>query len=78
MIALKGEEIPIYVRIVAVADVYDALRSKRAYKEAWADEDVEKEIRKLSGKKFDPDVVDAFFSCLEVLKSISRRYPDND
>jgi HD-GYP domain-containing protein (c-di-GMP phosphodiesterase class II) len=78
VIALKGEEIPIYGRIVAVADVYDALRSKRAYKEAWTDEDVEKEIHKLSGKKFDPEVVDAFFSCLEVLKSISRRYPDND
>jgi response regulator RpfG family c-di-GMP phosphodiesterase len=72
----RGEEIPIIGRIVAVADVFDALRSKRAYKSAWNEEDAIAEIKKLSGKKFDPEIVDAFFSCIEVLKSISKRYQD--
>jgi response regulator RpfG family c-di-GMP phosphodiesterase len=73
---LKGEEIPIIGRIVAIADVFDALCSKRAYKEAWSDEEAIAEIKKLSGTKFDPEVVEAFFRCLDVLKSISSRYLD--
>jgi response regulator RpfG family c-di-GMP phosphodiesterase len=72
----KGEEIPIIGRIVAIADVFDALRSKRAYKCAWSEDDAIAEIKKLSGKKFDPEIVNAFFSCIEVLRSISKRYPD--
>jgi len=72
----KGEEIPVIGRIVAIADVFDALRSKRAYKSAWSEDDAIAEIKKLSGKKFDPEIVDAFFSCIEVIRSISQRYPD--
>ncbi|MDY6935266.1 MAG: HD domain-containing protein [Spirochaetota bacterium] len=75
---LKGEEIPIYGRVVALADVYDALSSKRVYKDAWEEEDVIKEIKSLSGKKFDPDLVSVFLDCLYLLKSIRQRYPDND
>jgi len=77
-VSMKGEEIPIYGRVVAIADVYDALQSKRAYKEAWNDEEVYAELRRLSGKKFDPEIVDVFFDCSKVLKSIFKRYPDND
>ncbi len=77
-IVLKGEDIPIYGRVVAIADVYDALISKRAYKEAWAEKDVLDEIKKLSGTKFDPGIVEAFFDSLDVLKSILNRYPDVD
>ena len=73
---LKGEEIPIIGRIVALADVFDALCSKRAYKDAWSMEEAIAEIKKLSGKKFDPEVVESFFRCLDILKSISSRYPD--
>jgi HD-GYP domain-containing protein (c-di-GMP phosphodiesterase class II) len=76
--SVKGEEIPIYGRVVAVADVYDALRSKRVYKEAWSEEDVLHEMQKLSSTKFDKDVVDAFFDSLEVIRSISARYPDKE
>ena len=76
--ALKGEEIPLFGRVVAVADVFDALRSKRTYKEAWAEKDVLAEIRNLSGKKFDPDIVEAFFECIVVIRSIAKRYPDID
>jgi HD-GYP domain-containing protein (c-di-GMP phosphodiesterase class II) len=72
----KGEEIPLFGRIVAVADVYDALSSRRSYKEPWEEERVLEEIHALSGKSFDPEVVSAFFSCLDTLKAIAERYPD--
>lgn len=58
--ALKGEEIPLSARIVALADVYDALVSKRVYKDAFSHDAAIKIIREESGKHFDPDVVEAF------------------
>lgn len=70
------EEIPIWGRIVAVADVHDALMSKRVYKEAWNEEAVLEEIRSLSEKKFDPEVVAAFFEALPRITEIRARYPD--
>jgi len=73
----KAEEIPLFGRIVAVADVYDALCSRRSYKEPWEEERVLNEIDKSSGKHFYPEIVDSFFSCLDILKSIESRYPDN-
>jgi HD-GYP domain-containing protein (c-di-GMP phosphodiesterase class II) len=72
----KGEDIPIFGRIVAVADVFDALCSRRSYKEPWDKERVLEEMGHSAGKHFDPEVVEAFFSCLDVLKSIASRYPD--
>jgi putative two-component system response regulator len=57
---LAGEDIPIFGRIVAVADVYDALVSKRPYKAAMSHDDAVAEIVRNSGKQFDPNVVDAF------------------
>jgi len=72
----KGEEIPLFGRIVAVADVYDALRSKRAYKEPWEEGRILEEMHRLSGSHFDPEIADAFFSSFAVLKSIAERYPD--
>jgi HD-GYP domain-containing protein (c-di-GMP phosphodiesterase class II) len=63
---------------VAVADVYDALCSQRAYKKAWDEDRALEEMRLSSGKHFDPEVVEAFFSCLDILKSISNRYPDTE
>ena len=74
----KGEEIPIFGRIVAVADVYDALCSRRAYKQPWDEDRTLEEIRSSSGSHFDTEVVDAFFSCLDILKSIANRYPDTE
>ena len=72
----KGEEISVFGRIVAIADVYDALNSKRVYKEAWGEEDVLNEIRKLSGTKFDPEFVDIFFEVIDILNSIRSKYPE--
>ncbi len=71
-----GEEIPIFGRIVALADVYDALISSRVYKDAWLEEDVLKYIKDGSGKNFDPDVVEAFFSIYNVIKAIKEKYAD--
>ena len=74
--SLKGEEIPLAGRIVAVADVFDALISRRVYKEKWDASAVFDEIRKLSGTKFDPEVVDAFFDVVPRIEEIRARYPD--
>ena len=57
---LSGQDIPLAARVVALADVYDALRSKRVYKEAMTHEAACKLIRKGSGSHFDPDIVKAF------------------
>ena len=77
-VPLKGEEIPIFGRIVALADVFDALSSKRVYKDAWDPDSVLKEIRSMSGKKFDPELVDIFFDSLDVIGRIPARYPDQE
>jgi HD-GYP domain-containing protein (c-di-GMP phosphodiesterase class II) len=73
---LKGEEIPLAGRIVAVADVFDALVSKRVYKEAWTQDKVYDEIRAASGTKFDPEVVTAFFEILPRIEEIRASHPD--
>ncbi len=62
---LKGEQISIYGRIVAIADVFDALSFKRAYKDAWSQEDVLGYIKSMRNKAFDPVLVDLFFEHLE-------------
>jgi len=71
----KGEEIPIYGRIVAIADVYDALLSKRVYKEDWDEEKAVEEIKNCSGQNFDPELVEIFISCLPTFRQIRERYP---
>lgn len=72
----KGDEIPLFARIVAVADVFDALSSNRSYKKAWTEQDVVEEMKKSSGTHFDPDIIQAFGDCLETLHAIRQRYPD--
>ncbi|MBI5885703.1 MAG: HD domain-containing protein [Deltaproteobacteria bacterium] len=70
----KGEEIPPFGRVVAIADVYDALCSRRAYKEPWSETDVLENLRSEAGKQFDPEMIDAFFSCIDVIRNIAKRY----
>lgn len=72
------EEIPLFGRLVAVADVYDALSSRRSYKEAWRQEDVLAELRDSAGSQFDPDLVGDFLSIQDLIRSIRTRYPDAD
>jgi len=73
-----GEETPLWGRIVALADVYDALSSRRVYKEAWAEDQVLEEMHKLSGSKFDPELVDIFFEVLPNIRQITARYPHEE
>ena len=63
-IKFKGEKIPIEGRIVAVADVFDALTHTRPYKKAWSKKDAISLIRNRSGLHFDPSVVDAFLEII--------------
>ncbi len=72
----KGEEIHIYARIVAIADVFDALASDRAYKKAWSLDKVLNLILSESGEHFDPVVVDAFFDNFNEFLEIKRKYAD--
>jgi len=73
---LSGEEIPLPARIVAVADVYDALRSTRPYKEAWSREDAIGYATEQSGKHFDPACVDAFLKQLDHIYEIETSLKD--
>ena len=70
----KGEDIPLGGRIVAIADVFDALCSKRSYKESWSEEDTLIEIRRLAGTKFDPELVEYFFEVLPNIKQAQITY----
>ena len=72
----KEEEIPLFGRIVALADVYDALSSARIYKEAWDESEVLATIEKEAGHHFDSELVEIFFSSLDVIRSIQARYSD--
>jgi len=72
----RAEEIPLSARIIALADVYDALTSKRAYKEAFSHQDAINMITKLKGSHFDPNVVDAFLSSENEFKEIADAYHD--
>ncbi|MBI5740465.1 MAG: HD domain-containing protein [Nitrospirae bacterium] len=62
---LKGKDIPLYSRIIAVADTYDAMTSKRSYRNKLSYEDSIAEIVRVKGKQLDPDVVDIFIKILE-------------
>ena len=74
----KGDEIPLFGRIVAIADVYDALASRRVYKEAWDEADILETMEQSSGKQFDPELVQVFLSSIDVLRTIQQRYPDQE
>ena len=70
----RGQNIPITARITALADVYDALCSRRSYKDAMPEEDAYRIIRENSGTHFDPEVVEAFFQVIDVLNAIRRKF----
>ena len=74
--ALKGEDIPLSARILALGDVYDALSSKRPYKEAFTHEICKKMILEGSKKHFDPEVVDAFLEIEDAFIEINERFSD--
>jgi HD-GYP domain-containing protein (c-di-GMP phosphodiesterase class II) len=74
----RGEEIPIAGRIVALADVYDALVTARVYKRPWSDEKTLSYIKDQSGKHFDPEVVEAFLEIYDVIAAIREKYQEKN
>ncbi len=73
---LKGYDISIYAQIVSVVDVYDALTSKRAYKEAWDRNKAKNEILSQRGAQFSPRIVDAFIKSFDKISKIQDMYVD--
>ncbi|MCP5018172.1 MAG: HD domain-containing protein [Ketobacter sp.] len=73
---LKGEEIPLFTRITSVCDVFDALTSRRPYKEPWSTEEAIKFMDDQSGGAFDPVIVECFKSQLHKIMAIKAEYPD--
>ena len=73
---LAATQIPVGGRITALADVYDALGSKRCYKEAWDRDRVLEFIRNERGRKFEPRLVDILFSKLDKAEALRRMLPD--
>lgn len=73
---LSGDDIPISGRLMAVADVYDALICRRVYKEGMPHEKAVKIIQEGSGSHFDPDIVEAFMACTDEFLAIAKRYED--
>ncbi len=74
---LKGEEIPLVGRVVALADVFDALTSERPYKKAWPVEDAVEFIKEQCGKHFDPQLVDYFLTLLPEVTQIKEEYAES-
>lgn len=74
----RGEEIPLEARITTIADVYDALCSRRPYKEPFSQEEVSKIMQRGRGTQFDPDALDAFFAVLPDLREIRERFQELD
>ncbi len=75
---LQGRKIPLVGRIVALADVFDALTSKRTYKEAFSVEKSNRIISEGKGAHFDPDVVEAFFAIQDTILAIMEQYRERD
>ena len=77
-LGLSGDDIPISARLMAIADVYDALISRRVYKEGMTHEKALQIIVEGKGSHFDPDMVDAFLELQDDFKAIAAKYADSD
>ncbi len=76
--ARRGDDIPLSARLMAVADVYDALISRRVYKPAFSQEKSIAIMREGRGSHFDPDILDAFLAHTHEFTAIAERFADND
>jgi len=75
-LGLSGEDIPIEGRITAIADVFDALVSKRVYKQSWSIEEAIEHIKSLSGTQFDPAIVSAFLAIKSEIIVVLDTWPE--
>lgn len=74
---LKGEEIPIEARIVSVADIFDALTSKRPYKDPWSNDEAFATLRKMAGTQVDQDCVEALIKCRSEIEQIQAKLKED-
>ncbi len=74
---LAGEKIPLEARIVAVADIFDALTSRRPYKEAWSNEQAFTQLQTLAGEVLDADCVNALIEARQEVEQIQQRFREN-
>ena len=77
-LGLAGERIPLSARLMAVADVYDGLISRRVYKPSRSHSEAVEVLRAASGTHFDPDILDAFLELQDEFNAISRRFTDSE
>ncbi len=75
---LKGDDIPLFGRIVAVADVFDALTSERPYKKAWGIKEASQFLQEAAGSHFDAACVAAFFTHFDDILAIKEKFADNE
>ena len=73
---LRGDEIPLVGRIVAIADVFDALTSKRPYKKAWTEQEALDFLREQKGRHFDPVLVDLFIGQMDAVRLVQPRWAE--
>tara|TARA_Y100001956_G_scaffold82568_1_gene104053 strand:+ start:1342 stop:1689 length:348 start_codon:yes stop_codon:yes gene_type:complete len=73
---LSGTDIPIEGRITAIIDVFDALATKRSYKEPWPDDKIIEHFHQQRGRHFDPELCDIFLNIYEKCVSLRNSYPD--
>ena len=73
----KGSEIPLESRIVSVADVFDALTSKRTYKEAWDNKKAIQMLMQMAGEKLDKDCVDALVNNMDQVEDIQKKFTES-
>ncbi|MCW8853279.1 MAG: HD domain-containing protein [Gammaproteobacteria bacterium] len=74
---IKNGEIPLEARIVAVADIFDALTSSRTYKEAWTNDEAIETLKQMAGKTLDEDCVNALIDNIEKIITIQKQFSDN-
>jgi putative two-component system response regulator len=73
---LKGKDIPLSARIITIADVFDALTTKRPYKEAWDTQTALQYMEKNTGKHFDPEIFAVFKSIIPQVMQIKEKYSE--
>ena len=76
-LGIKGDEIPLEARIVAVADVFDALTSVRPYKEAWDNDKAIETLRQLAGETLDQDCVNALINNMDQVEEIQKQFNES-